>query len=160
MKSFLPLLFTSIFVLTNCQVFESLNSVSTSISGASTSLNSISKISDSVMSISGSLQSISGSSSGAAKSQLQVYKMDIRDITASYFRTGFDKEFKSDLQFIANKNGILNWQTDSTTYVAIGEGLKKANMKEYDFKLFLANLKSPDKNLEKFLSDGFYSSIN
>ena len=57
----------SLLFLFNCQIFESVGSISTSVTGVSTSLNSISKLSDSVQSISGSLQSISGSSSGGGQ---------------------------------------------------------------------------------------------
>lgn len=156
MKVIFPILMSVLFLLINCQVSESVGSASTSLNGVSTSSNSISKISDSVQSLSGSIQSISGSSSGGSKAQMQTYKMDVRDLTAIYYQTGFNHEFKKDLNTVAQKNGLLEWQTDALTYIAIGEGLKKANMSEYDFKVFLSNFESK-KELGKFLKEGYTS---
>jgi hypothetical protein len=157
MKLTLSILIMSLLLLTNCQVFESLGSISTSINGVSTSSNSISKLSDSVQSISGSLQSISGSSSGGGKSQMQVYRMDIRDLTAIYYKNGFDNEYNSDLAQVAQKNGILNWESDPTTYIGIGEGLRKANVSEYEFNTFLNKLDSRSSLLKSFLLEGYRS---
>ncbi len=151
------LLATCLFFLFNCQAFESLGSISTSVNGISTSSNSISKLSDSVQSISGSLQSISGSSSGGGKAQMQVYRMDIRDLTAIYYKNGFDKEYNNDLAQVAQKNGILNWESDPTTYIGIGEGLKKAQVNEYEFKEFLAKIDGNRKELKDRLVEGYFS---
>ena len=151
------LLTASLLFLFNCQIFESVGSISTSVTGVSTSLNSISRLSDSVQSISGSLQSISGSSSGGGKAQLQVYKMDIRDLTAIYYKNGFDKEYTTDLAQVARKNGILSWESDPTTYVGIGEGLKKAQVNEHEFQAFLGKIDSNRKELRARLLEGYTS---
>ncbi|MBP7283389.1 MAG: putative lipoprotein [Leptospiraceae bacterium] len=157
MKLSLSILLISILLFSNCQIFDSLGSISTSVNGISTSSNSLSKLSDSVQSISGSFQSISGSSSGGGKKESKLYRMDIRDLTAIYYKTGFDKEFHSDLAQIAQKNGILNWESDSLTYIGIGEGLKKANVNEYEFKTFLKEIEPSRTELRKSLSEGYYS---
>ena len=147
MKLSLSILLTSIFFVANCQILDSLGSISTSINGVSTSSNSISKLSDSVQSISGSLQSISGSSSGGGKKEAQLYRMDIRDLTAIYYKNGFNEDYNSDLAELAQKNGILNWESDPTTYRGIGEGLKKANVNSYEFKTFLNQIDPKKKEL-------------
>lgn len=147
--------FVSLLFFSNCQIFESVGSVSTSVNGISTSSNSISKLSDSVQSISGSLQSISGSSSGGGKAQSQLYRMDVRDLTAIYFLNGFDKEYKTDLASVARKNGIINWESDASTYVGIGEGLKKANLNEYEFQVFLNKLSPEKQALRNCLTEGY-----
>jgi hypothetical protein len=84
--------------------------------------------------------------------------MDIRDLTAIYYKNGFDKEYNSDLAQVAQKNGILNWESDPTTYVGIGEGLKKAQVTEYEFKEFLAKIDGNRKELRDRLVEG-YSSL-
>lgn len=156
MKLTLSILLASLFLL-NCAASESVGSLSTSVNGVSTSSNSISKLSDSVQSISGSLQSISGSSSGGDKSKSQVYRMDIQDLTAIYYKNGFDSEYNYDLAQVAKKNGILNWESDPLTYVGIGQGLKKAKVGEYEFQTFLSKLEANRKSLKAFLSEGYYS---
>ena len=135
MKLSLSILLISILLFSNCQIFDSLGSISTSVNGISTSSNSLSKLSDSVQSISGSFQSISGSSSGGGKKESKLYRMDIRDLTAIYYKTG----------------------SDSLTYIGIGEGLKKANVNEYEFKTFLKEIEPSRTELRKSLSEGYYS---
>lgn len=160
MKLSLSILIASLFFIFNCQVSESLSSISTSVNGISTSSNSISKLSDSVQSISGSIQSISGSSSRSSsgdKEKEKAYLMDVRDLTAIYSKNGFNQEFNSDLSTIAQKNGIINWKSDSTTYIGIGEGLKKANVSEYEFKTFLNQLDPQKNELQKLLAEGYKS---
>jgi hypothetical protein len=113
-----------------------------------------------VQSISGSLQSISGSSSGGGKAQLQLYRMDVRDLTAIYFLNGFDNEYKTDLASVARKNGILNWESDPSTYVGIGEGLKKANLNQYEFQTFLNKLSTDKQALKTCLTEGYSEKAN
>lgn len=156
MKLTLLTLLTSLF-LYNCAASESVGSLSTSVNGVSTSSNSISKLSDSVQSISGSLQSISGSSSGGDKSKSQVYRRDIQDLTAMYYKNGFDSEYNYDLAQVAKRNGILNWESDPSTYIGIGQGLKKAQVEEYEFQTFLNKFTANKKSLRSFLSEGYYS---
>lgn len=156
MKLTIFTLLVSLFLF-NCAASESVGSLSTSVNGISTSSNSILKLSDSVQSISGSLQSISGSSSGGGKSQMQVYQMDIRDLTAIYYKNGFDSEYNSDLAQVAKTNGILNWESDPSTYVGIGQGLRKAQVEESEFQIFLSKIDGSRKSLRSFLSQGYYS---
>ena len=106
-----------------------------------------------MQSISGSLQSISGSSSGGGKSQMQVYQMDIRDLTAIYYKNGFDSEYNSDLAQVAKTNGILNWESDPSTYVGIGQGLRKAHVEESEFQIFLSKIDGSRKSLAFLVKD-------
>ncbi|MCB1189668.1 MAG: putative lipoprotein [Leptospiraceae bacterium] len=124
-------------------------SIVTSISNSSDSLNSISnsviKLSDSVNSLSRSISSISGSLKGNKPESL--YKTDVRDITALYAKDGLEGNFQKDISKIALKHGISDWEAYPATYIAIGEGLRKAKVEPNLFNRFHTKIENKESAL-------------
>ncbi len=121
-------------------------SIVTAVSNSSESLNSISnsviKLSDSVNSISRSISSISGSLKGDQSNSL--YQMDVRDITALYAKDRWVGNFQKDISKIAIKHGISDWEAYPSTYIAVGEGLKKANVEPELFRKFYTKIENKE----------------
>ena len=154
MKFYLPSLIL-LFSVSNCAMFSSLNSISTSSNTASTSLNSVSSISDSVKSISTSLKSISTSSSGGTSAMQKLYIQDIATLTELYSAKDNQTDFKNDVNRLALKSGILNYESDSITYEGIGIGLKRSQFSKVKFEELL-NAVNPE--VRKSLTKGYFSA--
>ncbi len=121
---------------TNCTLLTSVSdSVSSAMGSISTSLNSMS----------GSLSSISSSSGGAASDASQQYKNDVGLLTILHLRGRSSAEgFKRDLSDVAARHGVSDWESNGTTFLGVGRGLKRAGVSESEFKDFLARVSSPD----------------
>jgi len=117
-------LFASISLLAGCSISYSLGKSSDSISA---SLDSISDSSDS-------------SDNDAADETANMY---IEDVAVATVRFVSNKEesglFQQAISNIAWNHGIVDWEQEEITYVAMGKGLKQAGVDEHtisDFPYF------------------------
>ncbi len=129
------------------------------IAGCSVSESSLS-LSNSSESTSHTLESMSDSSvSSSASSQPktdQAYREDVRDYTAAYVMSGgqFDA-FQRTLGQLAQKHQITDWEDNRTTFVGIGEGLARANVKGIALDTFKRNLAGSDRRKIDALEAGY-----
>jgi hypothetical protein len=75
----------------------------------------------------------------------------VRDYTARYANSaiGFDA-FQKGLAEVAEMHGITNWEADRATYVAVGQGLRRAGVSAArleDFKAAFAGSSAGDARL-------------
>ena len=127
------LLFLSLF--SSCTFLTSVSdSVSSAMGSISTSLNSMS----------GSISGISSSSGGEASSASKQYRNDVGLLTILHLRGRSSADgFKRDLSDVAAKHGVADWESNGTTFIGVGQGLKRAGVSESEFRDFLARLASP-----------------
>ncbi len=132
--SALAVLLTIAIFAPACAVFTSisnaLDSTSTALGSASDSLESVST---SVRSLSNSLASSSESfaSDDDDEEEATNYRRDIRVLTASYLTDGVSAdgvEFRRDLGRVAERHGVSDWESNPSTYEAIGAGLRQAGI--------------------------------
>ncbi len=95
-----------------------------SVSASSASSGSSASISDSVDSV--------FNSSSKSLAEDDQYTKDITDLTYAYVKFApmqSDYEsFQTAISDIATRNGIINWESNTKTYIAFGKGLKKAGL--------------------------------
>ena len=104
-----------------CKLFVCVFTLSLVLSGCSISY-SLGKSSDSVT-------SISDSSSPSDDDEKTAYSQDVRELTVAYIESGQQPdEYMREIGHIARAHGITDWERLHTTYVAIGEGLKRAGI--------------------------------
>lgn len=46
------------------------------------------------------------------------------------------ESFQNGISAIAKRNGIISWESNTKTYLAIGRGLKRANLTECRYEVF------------------------
>ena len=106
--------------------------------------------SDSSGSISDSTSSIISSPSSVSEED-KKYENEVSDYTMAYVKsskTGADYNgYLKGLSDIASKQGIVNWDQDPKTYIAIGKGLKKSGIKGIAYETYKKNF--ADSDLEK-----------
>ena len=135
----------------NCAVFSSISQSSQSVQSVSTSLNSISTSLNSISSISSSLGSISKSSSSDKKEKDALYQKDVKDLTYLIVKSNESSDFTSEIQNLALKYGFYDWKSNESTFLGIGQGLKKAGISQKEFKEVskgISNLKQQSALLE------------
>jgi hypothetical protein len=103
-----------------------------------------------------SIASSSSSSGSSSGDRSQEYRDDVRDYTAAYVQSGgqFDA-FSRGLSNIAGKHGVSNWEADSNTYVAIGEGLRKAGVTQMQLNVWKSNLAGTDSSKATAMQKGY-----
>jgi hypothetical protein len=145
------------FILTNCAIFSSLDSISNVSNSVSKSLNSISTSLESISnSLRSSSESISDSSGGKEKKEQQAYTNDVQYLTIFAIKESLSKEdYLREIGRIARKYGIYNWKVYPSTYRGMGQGLRNANIKEQAFNEFLSNI--PNEEIKKYLIEGYYN---
>ncbi len=115
--------------------------------------------SDSSRSISDSVGSISESSSSS--SQSKKYENDVSDYTQAYVKSSHAEanyaSFVKGLSDIAAKRGVVNWEEDSKTYIAIGKGLKKAGVEGTAYETYKKNFAESDPEHMKDIQKGYDS---
>lgn len=139
-------------VLNHCAIISAVSNSSESLNSIS---NSVLKLSDSVNSLSRSISSVSGSLKG--KKAGALYKTDIRDITTLYAKNRIQGDFQTDISKIALKHGISDWEAYPATYIAIGEGLKKANVTPSLFEKFYNNIHNQES--ARLLKSGYTTKL-
>ena len=114
--------------------------------------------SDSSGSISDSVGSISESS---GSSQSKKYENEVSDYTQAYVKSKHAEadytSFVKGLSDIAAKRGVVNWEEDNKTYIAIGKGLKKAGVEGTAYETYKKNFAESDQEHMKDIQKGYDS---
>ena len=133
-------------------LYSALFGLSVATTGCSFS-DSSGSISDSTSSIISSPSSVSGKS--------KKYQNEIADYTVAYIKSsqsnaGYDTFFKG-VSDIAAKDGITNWDQNSSTYQGIGKGLKKADVDGVAYDTYKKNFTGGDANKMDDVQTGYDS---
>ena len=101
--------------------------------------------SESSKSISNIVSSPIKSSSDSSKPR-QAYKDDVADYTATYIKSGGDTtKLKDGISRIAEKRGLTDWENDSATYQGLGQGFKRAGLKQVEVDAYKHTLADSDE---------------
>lgn len=98
----------------------------------------------------------SDSSSSSSGEQKESYQHDIRTYTAAYVSSNSDVAgLTRGLASIAHQQGITNWEADRSTYLAVGEGLAKAEVPEARVEVYQTTLSRGDAAKADAIRKGF-----
>ncbi|GBF42697.1 hypothetical protein LPTSP2_19870 [Leptospira ellinghausenii] len=149
MKIFTLLSAMALFIsVNNCSI---LDSASGSVSRLGVSVSD--STSALVKSISKSISSISESEKEKAMNE---YKEDIIASVALQIRYENQKqELENQLSLIAKKHGVVAWRSNPSTYIAIGQGLKQANLSPSEMKLVTEDISKQNVTVAKLVSKGY-----
>ena len=112
--------------------------------------------SDSSESISKSVSSPFKSSSDSSGNSALAYQADVRDYTAAYIRSGGDYDtFERKIGSVAAQHGITDWELDTGTYLAIGQGLRKGGLKPVELAAWKSNLARDDLSRANLIQQGY-----
>jgi len=106
-----------------------------------------------------SVSSIVSSPSNSSKTG-DKYQQEIQDYTQAYVKSSEEADyasFQKGLTGIANSHGVVDWEQDSNTYVAIGKGLKKAGLKGVSYETYKNNLAGSDVTKMTNIQEGYNS---
>jgi hypothetical protein len=117
-------------------------------------------ISDSISSpFSWSSDSIASSSRSSSRNRAEDYRNDVADYTQAQVQSGGDfPTFTRGLGAIAAKHGVSDWESDSNTYVGIGQGLKRAGVTQTQVDVWETNLSHGDKSKASAIQSGYDST--
>ena len=105
---------------------------------------------------SGSLTS-SGSSSDSQTNK--KYSQEVSDYTIAYVKSSVANadynSFAKGISDIAAKAGISNWEQESSTYVAIGQGLKRAGATGVTYDTYKSNFAHDNAANMKSIQQGY-----
>jgi hypothetical protein len=132
-------------IATGCSFSDSSRSISDS-SGS---------ISDSVGSLSDSFDSSESSQSNKDKK----YENEVSDYTMAYVKSSHAdyNSYLKGLSDIAAKIGIVNWDQEPKTYIAIGKGLKKAGVEGTAYETYKKNFADSDQAKMQNIQKGYES---
>ena len=100
--------------------------------------------------------SASSSGSSSPESNETQYRIDVRDFTAAYVKSGGQiDDFKRRLGDLAKERGITDWESSLVTYEGIGRGLGKAKVSPVELQTYTTNLAGPDPARAKAIKDGY-----
>ena len=96
------------------------------------------------------------SSSDSSATEQEKYERDIADYTAEFVTssTGNLDNFREHMSKLAQDHGITNWESDHKTYVAIGQGLKKAKLGKPQISAFTESLSGNDPMKKQLIEEG------
>ncbi len=98
----------------------------------------------------------SDSSRSSLEGKEEAFQSDVRDYTEAYVRSASDVEgYKKGLATLAAKHGITNWEADQATYLGIGEGLGKAQVKDLQLEAYKMNLSGGDAAKASAIQKGY-----
>lgn len=105
-----------------------------------------------------SSDSSASSSGSSSRDRSAEYRNDVRDYTAAYVQSGGDFDaFTRGLTNVAAKHGVSNWESDTNTYVGIGQGLKKAGVTPMQLDVWKTNLSQGDSSKAAAIQKGYDS---
>lgn len=114
-------------------------------------------LSDSSVSISKSVSSPFASSSRSSSPE-DEYRADVRDFTAAHVQSGGTaEELRRRIGELAAEHGVSDWESNSDTLNAVGEGLAKAGYRQVQVDAFKTNLASTSEQAE-WLQKGYDSA--
>lgn len=119
--------------------------------------NSVESVSDSV----GSISDSSGSSESSTSNKEKKYQNEVSDYTMAYVKSSAAEadytSYLKGLSDIAAKIGIVNWDQEPKTYLAIGKGLKKAGVEGVAYETYKKNFAGSDAEKMQNIQKGYES---
>ncbi|EOQ96370.1 hypothetical protein LEP1GSC195_2547 [Leptospira wolbachii serovar Codice str. CDC] len=106
-----------------------------------------------VKSVSNSISSISDEGKEKA---MKEYKEDVIASVALQIRYENQKqELENQLSAIAKSHGVVAWRSNSSTYIAIGQGLKQANLSPSEMKAVTTDVAKQNVKVAKLILNGY-----
>lgn len=104
-----------------------------------------------------STSSGSSSTSSASSKDPEQYQLLIISYTSVYLSTAeFDRfAFSRGISEIATANGITNWEDDETTLIAIGRGLKNANISDSLYEMYKKSVTNANAHRMQMIQKGY-----
>ena len=92
-----------------------------------------------------------------SESQQERYDREVADYTAEFVHSskGDMDSFRLKIGKLAEDSGIANWQDDKATYVAIGKGLRKADLSQPQYEAFKKSLGDAEGWKMDAIAEGF-----
>ncbi len=116
--------------------------------------------SDSSGSISDSTSSIISSPSSVSEED-KKYENEVSDYTMAYVKSSRPEadynNYLKGLSDIAAKTGIVNWDQEPKTYIAIGKGLKKAGLEGTAYQTYKKNFANSNQQNMQNIQKGYES---
>lgn len=129
------------FIITGCSFSDSSGSISDSVGGLSESSGSVS------------------SSKSSQSDREKKYENEVSDYTMAYVKSSHAdyNGYLKGLSDIAAKIGIVNWDQEPKTYIAIGKGLKKAGIDGIAYETYKKNFANSDAENMQNIQKGYES---
>ena len=107
---------------------------------------------------SNSVSSIVSSPSNSSKTD-EKYQQEIQDYTHAYVKSSEADyaSFQKGLTDIADSHGVVDWEQDEITFVAIGRGLKKAGLEGIAYETYKKNLTGSNVSKMADIQEGYDS---
>ncbi len=109
----------------------------------------------------GSSKSVSSivSSPSQSSKQEDKYQQEILDYTYAYVKSSSADypAFQKGLADIAARQGVINWEDNPNTYIAIGKALKKAKLTGISYETYKKNLAGGDYTKMQDIQKGYES---
>jgi hypothetical protein len=103
--------------------------------------------------------SIGSSSRSSSPNRAEDYRTDVRDYTSAYVKSGGDFDaFTRGLSGIASQHGVSNWESDTDTYIGIGQGLRKAGVTPTQLEVWKSNLAKGNASTAAAIQKGYDST--
>jgi hypothetical protein len=114
-------------------------------------------LSDSSGSVSDSVSASFKSSSDSSPTEREKYERDVRDYTAEFAKSSSTdlETFRVRVGRLAEGHGITNWEEDKSTYLAVGRGLRKANLSKPQYEAFKASLAGSQPLKMQYIEEGY-----
>jgi len=105
-----------------------------------------------------SVSSIVSSPSNSSKTD-EKYQQEIQDYTHAYVKSSEADyaSFQKGLTDIADSHGVVDWEQDTITFIAIGRGLKKAGLEGVAYETYKKNLTNSDITKMADIQEGYDS---
>ena len=97
------------------------------------------------------------SSPSSSLTEEELYQEDIADYTATYSsKEKFDhNSFSRGISEIAAENGVTSWEQDEATLIAIGRGLKAADLPEGVYQTYKSSIANNNQLIMDLIQKGY-----
>ncbi|EOQ89534.1 hypothetical protein LEP1GSC202_1887 [Leptospira yanagawae serovar Saopaulo str. Sao Paulo = ATCC 700523] len=101
--------------------------------------------------------SISSISEESKEKVMNEYQEDIIASVALQIRyENQSQELENQLSLIAKKHGLVSWRSEAATYIAIGQGLKQANLTPSEMKEVAEDVSKQNITVAKLILKGYH----
>ena len=99
----------------------------------------------------------SPSSVSSSLTEEEYYQEEIADYTTAYLsKEQFDRDtFNRGISEIATDNGVTSWEQDEATFIAIGRGLKEANLADGVYQTYKSSIAGSNQHLMDLIQQGY-----
>lgn len=99
------------------------------------------------------------SSPSSISDKEKKYENEVSDYTMAYVKSSNAdyNSFLKGLSDIAAKIGVVNWDQEPKTYIAIGKGLKKAGIEGIAYDTYKKNFANSDQEKMQAIQKGYES---